>query len=126
MTQPLTINETIKFILSKLKINEPWLANYMGITHESLQKVILGNEGHSLTIDKLNFIYYVLIFIEKNFPEIPKEKYKEILINSTVVIDYDVYDGSVSLINLLVNDPFFKYWEYVVFDSINDYVNQQE
>lgn len=109
-----------------LGINKTMLAGLLGVTERSM----LEWEKKSLSditpkSKRLVLLYNLVRFMEQKYPTISKKMYRELLENSRVVIDPDdLEDGSISLMNMVINDPDEKYWPQIASSAIENYLEE--
>ena len=121
--------EVSEHVRSKMgNISKTMLAGLLGVTERSLsdwEGRMIGQATPKAL--RLELLFKVVLFLEKEFPKVPHNMYREILDNSTFEFDNsDDEDGSISLIGMIVADPKNQYWRSIVKNSVSEYLRYIE
>lgn len=109
-------------ICELLGISKTYLAGLLGVTEQTLANWESVKES-TPKAERLSSLYKMIQFISLEFPQIPKEDYRDILVNARVELDKsDPQDGSVSLNGIVLSCLPDSEWKSLTVKGINDYL----
>ena len=130
--KPDSIKQAIAELTSTLGMNETYLAGFLGVTEKSLndwKKLGMGNLTPKAR--RLVRLYEVVSYLNSEHREIRTSVYKSLIENGRLITDpSDEEEGSMSLLNFIIEEPSAKVWtspvEKVVQDFISDNLRGSE
>jgi hypothetical protein len=125
LTRPDSVKQVIANLTAVLNINETYLAGFLGVSEKSL------NEWKKLGMGELTPKAYrltrldeVIAYLKKNHSEVPASVYKSLVENGRIVTDpTDPEDGSISLLNFIIEDPKAKVWTSSVEEVVKGFIS---
>lgn len=120
-----SFKQAIEVLCGVLKVNRTMLAGLVGVTEKSLQDWEGRGIGDATPKSKrLELLYKVAMFIEKNHPNLNYNYYRRVLENSVIVFDVDSEDGYTTIMNLIIDTPEETYWQPLVQAAVKDYLSE--
>lgn len=124
-TQP-PLKQIIAELTEILNIRETYLAGFLGVTEKSL------NEWKKLGLDELTpksyrlvRLYDVVSYLQNKHSEIPRSAYKSLIENGRFVTDPDdLEEGSISLLNFVIEEPQSKIWVPCVEEVVREFISE--
>lgn len=120
-----TPNQAVGQLMEWLGINETYLAAFLGVTPKSLTDwkkrgiADLPPKAHRLVR-----LYEVVSYLRKRHPDLPLREYKGLLENGRLTIDPDdEEEGTISLLNFIIEEPDAKAWAPCVEQVFTEYQN---
>jgi hypothetical protein len=117
----------ITYLAATLGINDSYLAGFLGVSEKSLHSwKPLGTGDLTPKAKRLKRLFEVVSYLESEFPNIPKSKYKSFLESARITIDpNDEDDGSVVLITFIIEEPETKAWVGVVREAVENHFGEE-
>jgi hypothetical protein len=119
-----SLKQAISELTETLGITETYLAGFLGVTEKSLNEwKKLGMGDLTPKAKRLLRLYEVVEYLKSAHPEVPTSAYKSLIENGRIVIDpKDSEDGSLSLLNFIIEEPESKIWLPCVKDVVHEFI----
>jgi hypothetical protein len=119
------LKQAVTELTRTLDIGETYLAGFLGVTEKSLNEWKKLDKGEPTPkARRLLRLHEVVEYLKAKHPEIPASSYKALVENGRIVTDpYDAEEGSVSLLNFIIEDPQSKTWVPCVEEVVREFVN---
>lgn len=119
------LKQAVAELTRTLDIGETYLAGFLGVTEKSLNEWKKLDTGEPTPkARRLIRLLDVVEFLKAKHSEIPASSYKALIENGRIVTDpYDAEDGSVSLLNFIIEDPRSITWVPCVEEVVREFVN---
>ncbi|MBY0472112.1 hypothetical protein K2X30_13175 [bacterium] len=120
-----TPNQVVTQLTEWLGIGETYLAGFLGVSSKSLADWKKRGTGDlPPKAHRLVRLYEVISYLKKRHANLPQREYKGLLENGRLVIDpNDEDEGSISLLNFILEEPNAKVWAPCVDQVVEEYRN---
>jgi hypothetical protein len=118
-------NQAVTQLTDWLGINETYLAGFLGVSPKSLMDWKKRGSGDLPPKGlRLARLHAVVSYMRDRHKEIPPQEYKGLLENGRLVIDpNDDDEGSISLLNFIIEEPNARVWASAVDHVVKEYGN---
>lgn len=119
-----SLKQAVAELTESLGIRETYLAGFLGVTEKSLnewKKLKLGDVTPKAR--RLTRLHEVVEYLKGKHPEVPGSAYKSLIENGRIVTDpNDPEEGSVSLLNFIIEEPDSKTWVPCVEEVVREFI----
>lgn len=119
------LKQAIGELTDALSIGETYLAGFLGVTEKSLNEwKKLGMGELTPKAHRLTRLHEVVSYLKSKHAEIPPTAYKSLIENGRFITDpSDPEEGSVSLLNYIIEEPQSKTWVPCVEEVVREFIN---
>ena len=120
-----SLKQAINELTGILNMKETYLAGFLGVTEKSLSEwKRLGIAEPTPKARRLIRLYEVVEYLESKHSEVPVTAYKSLIENGRIITDPDDFeDGSISLLNYIIEEPQSKTWVPCVEEVVKEFVS---
>ena len=118
-------SQAVSQLIEWLGIGETYLAGFLGVSAKSLADWKKRGTGDlPPKAHRLVRLYEVVSYLKKYHSEVPPREYKGLIENGRIIVDPDnTEDGSISLLNFIVEEPDSRVWAPCVDGVVSEYKN---